>query len=327
MDKEKIPAFTTNWPNLAAARLGAAADSATDEFFGDKSRLLNEQEPVFIADKYDEHGKWMDGWETRRRREPGHDHCVIRLATRGIIHGLDIDTRHFTGNYPQAASIDISDGPDGPWVEALGQLGLSGNHHHYLPLSGVGPATHVRLNIYPDGGIARFRVYGEPVFDWSQVPSEAEIELSAFAHGGRIIAYNDAHYGSPWAILTPGRGVDMGDGWETRRRRSPGNDWIIVSLGTTGRINRIEVDTAHFKGNYPGACSISAALMADGTEATWAEAAEEWPVLLPKKELGADAIHEFYRDSLEEVGEVNAVRLNIYPDGGVSRFRLFGTKS
>ena len=332
MSENDSPDFTRRWANVASPRLGARAIEASDEFFADKERMIQDAAPVFIADKFDDHGKWMDGWETRRRRQPGHDYCIVQLATRCVLHGVDIDTAHFTGNYPQAASIDVctaryAPGPDAEWREVVPRTELQGNNHHYIPLDAAGPADFLRLNIYPDGGVARLRVHGEPSYDWSVVSADTLIELSAFAHGGRIVAYNDAHYGSPWSILTPGRGVNMGDGWETRRRRTPGHDWIIVALGSAGTINGIEVDTAHFKGNYPAACSVQAALKPVDGEAGWTNEAGDWPFLLDKADLGPDSVHVFDGKDIEISSPVNVVRLNIYPDGGISRFRLFGRKT
>jgi allantoicase len=332
MSPNEEPEFTRRWANMASARLGAQAIAASDEFFAPKDRMLDDAPPVFIADKFDANGKWMDGWETRRRRTPGHDYCVVKLAARCLLHGIYIDTMHFTGNYPEAASVDVcvspkTPGPDTVWRNVIPQTSLMGNNHHFIPLDGVGPADFLRLNIYPDGGVARLRVYGEASFDWGAVPSETVVELSAFAHGGKIVAYNDAHYGPPWPILTPGRGVNMGDGWETRRRRTPGHDWIIVALGTAGHIECVEVDTAHFKGNYPDACSLQATSIAAGSDPGWANDADGWPVLLEKSKLQADHIHRFSGADLNSVGAANVVRLNIFPDGGVSRLRLIGRKA
>ena len=260
--QDDAPAFARHLVNLAASRLGAKTLVCSDDFFAPMERMLQDSEPVFVPGKFDDHGKWMDGWESRRRRGGGHDHVILRLGTRGIIRGLDIDTRHFTGNYPPQASLEAADGPAsaGPdeleWREVLGVTDLEPDRHHYLEISDGTPATHLRLNIFPDGGVARLRVYGEPLPDWSRMDETTSAELSAIANGGRIAGFNDAHYGNPWVILTEGRGVNMGDGWETRRRREPGNDWILVRLGAPGLIEQIEVDTAHFKGNYPDRCSV-----------------------------------------------------------------------
>ena len=329
-EQDDTPAFVRHLVNLAALRLGAKTLACSDDFFAPMERMLQDSEPVFIPDKFDDHGKWMDGWESRRRRGSGHDHVVLRLGTRGIIRGLDIDTRYFTGNYPPRASLEAADGPASAapdalhWREVLASTDLGPDRHHYLEISDGTPATHLRLNIFPDGGVARLRVYGEPLPDWSRMDENTPAELSAIANGGRIAGFNDAHYGNPWVILTEGRGVNMGDGWETRRRREPGHDWILVRLGATGIIEKIEVDTAHFKGNYPDRCSVQAALVEGMDDAALSEQAGEWPELLPPSKLEMDRQHLFEAEVLNEIGAVNCLRLNIFPDGGVSRFRAFG---
>lgn len=325
-NETELPSFARSAVNLASARLGAKAIDVSDDFFAPMERMLHDTDPVFIADKYDDHGKWMDGWESRRKRTPGHDWCVISLAARGEIWGVDIDTGHFTGNYPPQASIEACDEPDGPdeatvWREIVGRTDLVGNSHHYHIIQDKTPATHLRLNIYPDGGVARLRVYGRAV----PPNPDGEIDLAAALNGGRCLAWNDAHFGDPQRIIFPGRGENMGDGWETRRRREPGNDWIITELGMPGIINRIIVDTAHFKGNYPDRCSIEGAFY-DGNEvAPGTMPALDWQLLLPEQKLEMDRAHTFGSDMLAELGPVTHLRLNIFPDGGVSRLRVFGT--
>jgi allantoicase len=323
------PPDFTSLINLASPRLGAEAIYATDDFFADKSRLLQDQPAVFIPDKYDDHGKWMDGWESRRRRGGGHDSCIVKLGARGVIHGVDIDTSHFTGNYPPAASIDacVSDKiPDDrtPWTEILRTTSLGPSAHHFLPIPSREAWTHVKLHIYPDGGVARLRVYGDPVPAWQQDTEKGVHELSLANNGGRIVAYNDAHYGSVWTMITRGRGVNMGDGWETRRRREPGNDWIIVKLGAPGIVEKVEVDTCHYKGNYPDRCSLQAALLTATTDKSIVTEAMFWPELISEQKLKADSIHEYSGKLLAKLGPVSHVKLNIFPDGGISRLRIFG---
>ena len=324
------PAFVHRYVNLASPRLGSEAVFASDEFFAAKERMLAPAPAVFIPDKYDDHGKWMDGWETRRRRGPGHDHCIVRLGVKGRIRGVDIDTSHFTGNYPPAAALEACLSEDLPgdgatWTEIVPSTSLDPNAHHYVAVDDAGTYNHLRLNIYPDGGVARLRVYGEPVCDWQDRDPGAAHELSALVNGGRIVAYSDAHYGDPNAILTAGRGADMGDGWETRRRREPGNDWIIVALGHAGTIEKVEVDTAHFKGNYPDRCSIQAALVEGGTDQSIVTQSMFWPLLLGEQKLEMDRQHFFDGTAVEALGPISHVRLNNIPDGGISRLRLFGT--
>ena len=325
----KLPGFARNSVNLASAGLGAKGVSVTDEFFAPLERMLADKPAVFIEDKYDDNGKWMDGWESRRKRVLGHDFAVIRLATAGRIDGFDIDTSHFTGNYPPAARIEACNVDGDPnastvWTEVLGTSPLGPSAHHYLASQSTEVFTHVRLHIYPDGGVARLRVYGQPFLDPSRV-GDGEIELSASLNGGRIIGFSDAHYGS-YRLLAPGRGENMGDGWETSRRRVPGNEWIVIALGARGVISGAIVDTAFFKGNFPDSCSIQAADMSEfGTDAGDAiiTASMFWPELISQQKLQADHVHDL-SGHIKNIGPVTHVRLNIHPDGGVSRLKLTG---
>ena len=310
------------WINLEQPRLNTRVTFATDEFFGAKERIVDTAEPVFLPDEYDDHGKWMDGWESRRRRGPGHDYCVIRLGVPGIIHGFVIDTTHFTGNYPPHASIEVCtasvDVPEDGWFEVVPRTELQGNSHHYLDARDDAVRTHVRLHIYPDGGVARLRIFGEIRADFTDV--DGFVDLAAVEHGGRAIACSDEHYGSIQNLTAPGRGINMGDGWETARRRGPGNDWVIIALGQPGVIERAEIDTAHFKGNYPDRVSLEAGSF-DGDEAA-VNAGANWQTLMPESKLKMDQQHYF--EELESIGAVSHVRVSIYPDGGISRVRLFG---
>ena len=311
------------WVQLEQPRLGSRLTFATDEFFGAKERLIDPADPVFIADKYDDHGKWMDGWESRRKREPGHDYCVIRFGVPGIVHGFDVDTRHFTGNYPPQVSVDgcVSDDdvPEEGWEEILPRSDVRGDAQNFLDVRNETAFTHVRLNIYPDGGVARLRVFGEIRPDFTDV--DGYVDLAAIEHGGRPIACSDQHYGSVHNLLAPGRGANMGDGWETARRRGPGNDWVIIALGQPGEIERAEIDTAHFKGNYPDRVSLEGGLFQGDDEVT--NSSPEWRTLLPEARLKMDQQH-YFDDALERNGPVSHVRVSIYPDGGISRVRLFG---
>jgi allantoicase len=319
--------FAVRWVNLADPRLGAEAIYATDEFFAPKERLLNPAPAAFIPGKYDDHGKWMDGWESRRKRVEGHDFCIVRLGRPGLIKGVDIDTSHFTGNYPPAASLDacrIEGEPNGrtAWTEILPSMRLAGNSHNFADIDSDQAWSHVRLNIYPDGGVARLRVYGQVQREWRKA-GKSLVDLAAAENGGRAIACSDQHYGTPLNLLFPGRGVDMGDGWETRRRREPGNEWALIALGHAGRIQRIEIDTAHFKGNYPDRCSIQAALVTGGTDQSAVTQSMFWRMLLPEQKMQADHQHLYERE-IADLGAISHVRLNSIPDGGISRLRLFG---
>ena len=313
--------------NLADARLGTEAISVTDDWFADVSRMLSPEPPVWKEGVYDDNGKWMDGWESRRKRMEGHDHAVIRLGVPGIIKGVDIDTRFFTGNYPPSASLEACYSPDGDptdksqWTELLPSVELQGDSHHLHAIQSDQPWTHLRFHIYPDGGVARLRIYGIPHKDWSQ--ETGTVDLAAALNGGRALACSDEHYGTKSNILNPGRGINMGDGWETARRRTPGNDWVIVALGHPGIIESVLVDTLHFKGNYPDSCSIQAAYVTGGTDSQIETQSLFWRELLPSQKLEMHQEHEF-TDAVRNIGPVTHVRLNIFPDGGISRLRLFG---
>jgi len=316
--------------NLAQPRLGAEVVFATDDFFADKSRLIDPAEPVFIPGKYDENGKWMDGWESRRKRVPGHDWCVVRLGVPGMVAGFEVDTRHFTGNFPPFAELEVcrsdeeAPGDEAGWTRVTERLVLQGDHRVYFPIRHDEAVTHARLHIFPDGGVARLRVWGSVAKDWSKVEPDERIDLLAMENGGRGIIANDEHYGAVENLTAPGRGVNMGDGWETRRRREPGHDWAVLELGASGLIEEITVDTAHFKGNYPDRCFLQASAEANGSPEEIGAISEGWRVLLPEMKLEADAVHVF-RDGLADLGPVRFVRLNIIPDGGVSRLRMIGT--
>lgn len=317
--------LAAKWHNLADPRLGAAAISASDEWFAPKERLLDPLPPQFIPNKYDDHGKWMDGWETRRLRAAGHDHCVVKLAGAGYVTGFNIDTSHFTGNYPPLASVEGCHSKGTPdsfaeWVEILSCMALDGNRSNIFEVEKNGPWTHVRLNIYPDGGIARLRVYGEFHPAWEN-QRDTLVNLGAIEHGAWLVACSDQHYGSPANILYPGVGTSMGEGWETRRRREPGNEWAIFRLAALGTVSRVIVDTTHFKGNYPDRCSIQAAVLS-GSEATAATASMFWRELLPEQKLEMDRVHIF--EEVAHLGPITHVRFNVIPDGGVNRLRLFG---
>jgi allantoicase len=246
---EDIPDFVRGTINLASERLGAVGLATSDEFFAPLSRMLNDEPAVFLPGEYDDNGKWMDGWESRRKRVPGHDWAIIRLAMPGRIFGFDIDTSFFTGNYPPHASIEVAHVENGDpdeateWVEILSKTALGPSRHHYVEIDDQAHRanvwTHLRLHIYPDGGVARLRVFGAAHYDWSRVGAEQEVDLAYIFHGARALASSDAHYGSPERMLGPGRGINMGDGWETARRRGPGHDWTILKLGHAGTIGRV----------------------------------------------------------------------------------------
>lgn len=325
-----LPEFAIRHANLASADFGARVLACSDEFFAAAERALQASEPVFAVGKFDDHGKWMDGWETRRRRNGGHDWAIIELGMPGSLRGLDIDTSHFTGNFPPAASVQACYCEGEPtdsteWTSLVPATTLAGDSHHFIEITGDNRVwTHLRLSMFPDGGIARFRVYGQPACNWENQDANALHEVSALKNGGRVVAYNNAHFGTPFRLIMPGRGVNMGDGWETRRRREPGSDWCIIELGHAAVVQKVEVDTAHFKGNYPDRVSIQGANVVESTDESVVTQAMFWPELLGEQKTEMDAQHFFEGGQLKDIGAVTHVRVNMFPDGGISRVRVWG---
>ena len=313
--------------NLASPKLGSLGVKANDEFFAPLKRMLLDNEPIFIPDKYDDHGKWMDGWETKRRRVPGNDWCLIKLGSPGIIKEIDVNTKFFTGNYPPQASIEgiysesEPDIDDKKLLTILEKVDLDGDKINKFGIKKKNVVNWIKVNIYPDGGIARLRLWGDVYQNWDNFDNKKIIEISALKNCGKIISYNNAHYGDVSALLSEGRGKNMGDGWETRRRREPGNDWIIIELGKKARLEEVEVDTAFFKGNFPECCSIEG-VNADGNVENIENL--DWTLITSKTALKADTIHKIKIENKYKQTIFSHVRLNIFPDGGVSRFRVYG---
>jgi allantoicase len=318
--------------DLASARVGGRAVAASDDFFAPKSNLLKPQPAIFVPGKFTARGKWMDGWESRRRRTPGHDWCIVSLGIRGRIRGVNVDTHHFDGNQPSLASIDALDAGarassaqltagDAPWATILTERALGPDRDNFFAIEDAGAWTHVRLNIVPDGGVARLRVFGEPAIDWARLTGR-RMDLASILNGGRVLGASDMHFGARDNLIMPGRARNMGDGWETRRRRGPGHDWAIVQLGAVGILSRIEIDTNHFKGNYPESASIEGCVSQASTVEALASAS--WIEILPRVPLRPHHRHIFPRE-LRAHSPVSHVRLNIFPDGGVSRLRVYGT--
>jgi len=278
----------------------------------------------------------MDGWESRRRRVPGHDWCIVQLGMRGVIRGVDVDTSFFTGNFPSHCSIEAVDQPsapraavhavDGPpWTTILETTALRGNGSNFLTVDDHRPWTHLRLSIYPDGGVARLRVYGEVSVDWDRVaPPGKAVDLASIKNGGLFLAASDTHYGTRGALLMPDRAKHMGDGWETKRSRDLNHrDWAIIRLGAPGHVSKVEIDTNHYKGNYPDRASLEG-VMAPNV-ATGNLAGMGWTTILPETKLSAHKRHFYSGMQLARMGPFSHVRLNIFPDGGVSRLRVYGT--
>jgi allantoicase len=331
--------------DLAASSFGGRALATSDDFFAGKENLLEPGRGQFIPGKFTDNGKWMDGWESRRKRRPGYDHCIVELGKRGNVLGVDIDTNHFLGNHPPFASLDGVLAPRGTaaealeglsWIELLPQSTLKPGSQNLFVTRDSSPVSHVRLNIFPDGGVARLRVYGHVIPDWSErrvdEATAAElakcgpeaVDLAALDNGGMTLACSDAFFAPMHHLLLPGRADNQGGGWETRRKRAPGHDWIIIRLGARGRPRLIEVDTNHFKGNYPDRCAIDAIDAPAGASITDLIATERWARWLEPVPLSAHQRHFFREFSAD--APVTHVRLNIYPDGGLSRLRVWGMR-
>jgi len=336
------PAFT-KLTDLAAERLGGKVLACTDDFFAEKENLIKAGRGIFIPDKYTDRSKWMDGWESRRKRTPGHDWAIIQLATPGKIHGVDIDTNHFLGNHPPHASIDAanisSTGNIDPvaigwekiqWKEILPKSPLQPGSQNFYEIAEKTIYTHLRLHIYPDGGVARLKVYGEVYKDWDAVKENELVDLAAAVNGAKSILCNDMFFSHMDNLIMPGRSVNMGDGWETKRNRTPGNkDWVIVRLAHQGVIEKVLIDTCHFKGNYPDSCFIEGCniSMKDEEKLNSLEInpiAIGWETILPQSKLQADHEHYFEKEIVTKEPFTH-VRLTILPDGGISRMRLWGT--
>jgi allantoicase len=341
--------------DLAAAGLGGRALGSSDEFFAGADNLVRPERAIFVEGKFTDRGKWMDGWESRRNRwserEAVHDWCVLALGAPGEVVGFDVDTQHFVGNHPPFASVDGLWAPDAPegaaalptllaqggWVALLEQSALRPDAQNLFAALPRGPVSHVRLNIFPDGGVARFRVFGRVHRRWD-APAELDAEarahvapelrdLAAVVNGGLALACSDAFFGPMNNLLLPGRPEDMGGGWETRRRRGPGHDWILVRLGARGEPAVVEVDTRHFKGNFPDRCSLEAIDAPAGARITDLLGADGWRPLVPEVKLRADTRH-FFAVAVPGAapGPFTHVRLNIFPDGGVARLRVWGRR-
>lgn len=345
--KDLQAATFTGLVNLADEYLGAQALACNDEFFAPMGNLVKPGRGVFLPDEYTDRGKLMDGWETRRRRGPGHDWCILELGTPGRVRVLDIDTNHFLGNSPPFASVDAIRATPGAtldalknvqWHELLPQMPIRPGSQNIFPISHAESWprawTHLRLNIYPDGGVARFRAHGDVEPDWTSTDvddeergrlQDGEVDLVAVKNGGLALACSDMFFGPMNNLILPGRSVNMGGGWETRRRRGPGFDWIILRLGAPGSVGLVEVDTNFFKGNCPDTCSIEGIFAPNAALTELVDPSAAWRGVLGDSKLTPHTRH-FFRDEIVQRGPFTHVRLSIYPDGGVSRLRLYGTR-
>lgn len=301
---------------LSRSDLGATVLSATDAFFAGPQGLLDHGPALFDPEAYTDRGKLMDGWEPRRRRMRGHEVAIIELAVPGELHGVDIDTSHFLGNHAPFASLDGGDGEN--WTELLPQVPLERGGSNVFGLSG-GTFTHVRLHMYPAGGIARLRVYGEP-----KKPRHGKdpYDLAGLLNGARALGCSDMFFSPMENLLLPQGPRNMGEGWETRRSRPPGKDFVIIELSDPGHLDSIELHTTHFKGNFPDRAAIDGVCW-PGAEAWALMTCEDWREVVPFSPLGADRRHTLK----PAPGVWTHLRMRIEPDGGVARLRAWGTRA
>ena len=349
----------TGLADLASRAIGASVVFANDEFFAEKENLIKPGPAEFAAAEFGHKGKVYDGWETRRRRDAGHDFAIVRLGCPGVIHGVVVDTAFFRGNYPPEISVEgaCADGypsaAELTWHPLAGKSAASGDAVNRYPVADRRRWTHVRLSIYPDGGVARLRVHGEVVPDPAFLTGT--IDLAAMENGGRVTGCSDEFYSSPANLIMPGPARVMSDGWENARRRGPGNDYVIVRLAAAGRLRQVEVDTSYFVGNAPGWVELSAAGSAAGAESASAAGSAagagsasaagsaagagstetaartashdarrsdlDWRAILPRTRVQPDTRHRFVLDSAPEATHV---RLDVFPDGGLARLRVLG---
>lgn len=308
----------TELPDLACELLGGQCLEASDEFFAPKENLIKASSPIFIADQYTDCGKWMDGWESRRKRASGNDWCTLKLGARATIRGVNVDTSYFNGNFPEYCSIDAlgdASGEGGAWRPLLSKVPLRGGGPNLFAIYDSTPVSRLRLNIFPDGGVARFRVFGEVV---PKLQGTSLIDLAAILNGGTVVSCSDMFFSHKNNLILPGRSQFMGGGWETKRRRGPGNDWIVIRFARAGVVKKIEIDTDHYKGNYPETASVEGALVSGPTDVT----AISFAQILPRVALGPDRQQAFEKEITSQ-DPINTVRLSIYPDGGIARFRVF----
>ena len=334
----------THCVDLVSERVGGETLFCSDDFFAGMENLIKPGRGVFIDNKFTDRGKWMDGWESRRsygrihRKESGqeYDWCILRLGIKGVIHGFDIDTNYFRGNAPQTVSVEACVSDEQPnentvWHCVLTKSEVDAHSQNVFAVTSKiahnnTSWTHVRLNMFPDGGIARFRVYGEADVNWNDFVDGELIDLAYIKNGAKALLVSDMFFSDKNNLIMPGRGKDMGDGWETKRRRDPGPDWSIVKLAAQGSIEKVIIDTCHFKGNYPDTFTLEG-IMSKSDDFTKGYHEDKWQPVIARTRLYAHREHLFINEIIPaRTEQFTHIRLNIFPDGGVSRLRAFGKK-
>lgn len=330
-------------PDLANRQLAGSVIWASDESFAERENLIMAHDPEFAPALFGNKGKVYDGWETRRRRhdEIGHnDAAIIRLGVPGYIRGVIVDTSWFTGNYPPQFAVkgiciddyrpaeEIAALPDNEWFDLVEPTDAQGDTKHAISINpgstaGQTRVTHVKLIMIPDGGIARLRVHGIPAPNPQFLGST--VDLAAIEHGGWVTECYNMFYSSPNQILSLGRAINMGGGWENARRRDGGNDYVVVRLAGEGTPEFVEIDTSYFVFNAPGDIRLTGwnAHSDDdsGEEKTPAEIIE----LVPKCRVLPGTRHRFAVEGAAQGRPITHIRLDVYPDGGLARLRVFGS--
>ena len=320
--------FTNGLIDLAQPRLGSKVIFKTDDFFASANRIIDPSPAVFKEGLFDKNGKWMDGWESRRKRTSGHDFLIIKLGKPGSINKVDVDTSYFNGNQPSMISLEgcyskSKNIKDLEWKTLISKKKTKPNSHHIFNTSSKTIFTHIKLNIFPDGGVARLRLYGSISKENNKFGNKI-INLASLLNGASVIACNNEHFGKAENILAPGKAKNMGDGWETRRRRDKGFDWLILNPINGKKIDKIEISTHHFKGNFPSHCSLQATFATNKrSSSSIVKSSLKWKFLLHKVNLSANKTHIF-KNILMKNEKINFIKINIFPDGGISRFRIFG---
>ncbi len=339
---ETLAHLKTHYVDLASERLGGETLSTSDDFFAPMENLIKSGRGIFIEDKYTERGKWMDGWESRRSygrrfREQSnidHDWCVIALGVAGFIKGIDVDTNYFRGNAPEFISLEACNSKQQPdeetqWHEIVNKIQVRPHSQNVFLVDSDQSWSHVRLKIYPDGGVARLRIYGEVNVNWDHFVEGELIDLAAIKHGAKALLVSDMFFSDKNNLLMPGRGKDMGDGWETKRRRDPGPDWSIIKLADQGSVEKVIIDTCHFKGNYPDSFMLQGLVSDkdDFIEEPEKIDTQNWQIIIEQRPLYAHREHLFIDEiKVDKKQMFTHLKLSIFPDGGVSRMRVYGRR-
>ncbi|CAK9440450.1 uncharacterized protein LODBEIA_P45500 [Lodderomyces beijingensis] len=334
LDQEQFQKqIVSQYTDVIGEKVGGEIVSFSDEWFAQAENLIKPKAPIRDATRFVYAGAWYDGWETRRHNTEEADWVIFKFGVSSArLIACEVDTAFFNGNHAPFVSVeaiqnfdgDLSNVKDADWETIIpkSECGPSQKHFFARDQETQKNYTHARLRMYPDGGIARFRLYGSVVPVTSKSSNESVVDYASVKNGGVAIRVSDQHFGTADNILLPGRGHDMSDGWETKRSRTPGHtDWVIVRLGAPAKLQEIVVDTAHFRGNFPQKINVAGALVESEDDI---ENADCWKTIVPDSKTTADKEHFF---KVIDDSTFSHVKLTIIPDGGVKRFRVFGVQA